>query len=67
MRPSRLPPAVAQLFLAGNGFLGYRCGDGCPFVVTGRTPEAVDAGMIEHYRFVHGEHALHAPDDGIES
>lgn len=53
-RASRLPTIVGQLFLAGDGFLGYRCMD-CQFVVTGRTPEAVDSGMTEHHRYQHRE------------
>lgn len=57
MKPSRLPPVVGQLFLAGDGFLGYRCED-CPFIVTGRTPQAIDAGMTEHHAFVHCENPL---------
>lgn len=54
MKARTLPSVIAQLFLAGDGFLGYRC-DACAFVATGRTPEAVDAGMTEHYGFSHCE------------
>lgn len=57
MQASRLPRVVAALFLAGDGFLGYRCAE-CVFVATGRTPEAVDAGITEHQNYRHGEDPL---------
>lgn len=60
-----LPAIIGQLFLAGDGFLGYRCD--CSYLVTGRTLEAVDAGVMEHQRYRHSEQALHAADDGAES
>lgn len=62
-RGAPLPTIVGQLFLAGSGFLGYRCD--CGYAVTGRTLEAVDAGVMEHQRYRHEDHAL--PDDGVES
>lgn len=47
----RLPSIVSVPFLAGDGFLGLRCP--CGFVVTARTPAAMEAGIVDHHDAVH--------------
>lgn len=50
MKP-RLPDLIGLAFLAGDGFVGFRCG--CGFVATGRTAHAVDFAIQDHARAAH--------------
>lgn len=48
-----LPAVRHELFLAGDGLVGLRCG--CGFLATGRTAEAVTATMDAHAAYAHAE------------
>lgn len=52
---SRLPLPSVQMehFLAGTGFVGFRCV--CGYVATGRSSETVDSAMRDHVNHLHGE------------
>lgn len=56
-----MPTIVGCGFLAGSGFIGYRCD--CGFVATGRTAHAVDFAMNDHNRYRHLEDSLHLDGD----
>lgn len=48
----QLPSVIGETFLAGDGFVGYRC-PRCAYVATGRSMEAVQAAYWEHEAIVH--------------
>lgn len=60
----RLPVIVNQVFLAGDGFVGYRCPN-CLYVATGRSMEAVEAAYWVHEALVHLQADPDVSDTGI--